>query len=166
MGIVTSVGSGPAGMPHPHVAGAIYADVRLAPGNSGGPLADAEARMLGINSMVVGGVAVAIPGSAVDALMAGEPAQRSVLGVVVPPVALPAPHGRGLLVAEVLPGSAAEHTRVLVGDVAIAVDGAGGDFAALGEHLARLSPQRAVRIEVLRGGQSRSLLVVPEAAAA
>jgi serine protease Do len=39
----------------------LCADVRLAPGNSGGPLADAAGRVVGINSMVVGGLGVAVP---------------------------------------------------------------------------------------------------------
>jgi serine protease Do len=38
----------------------IRADVRLLPGNSGGPLADAAGRVVGINAMVVGGLGVAI----------------------------------------------------------------------------------------------------------
>ena len=39
----------------------VVADIRLAPGNSGGPLVDAEGRLVGINSMVVNGLGVAIP---------------------------------------------------------------------------------------------------------
>jgi serine protease Do len=39
----------------------IQADLRLAPGNSGGPLADARGHLLGLNAMVVGGLAMAIP---------------------------------------------------------------------------------------------------------
>jgi serine protease Do len=39
----------------------LLADVRLAPGNSGGPLADAAGRVLGLNAMIVGRLAVAIP---------------------------------------------------------------------------------------------------------
>jgi serine protease Do len=39
----------------------ILADVRLGPGNSGGPLADIEARVVGLNTMVAGGLALAIP---------------------------------------------------------------------------------------------------------
>ena len=43
----------------------IIADVRLAPGNSGGPLVDAEGRLVGINSMVVNGLGVAVPAALV-----------------------------------------------------------------------------------------------------
>jgi S1-C subfamily serine protease len=39
----------------------IQADIRLAPGNSGGPLCDIEGRVVGINTMVAGGLALAIP---------------------------------------------------------------------------------------------------------
>lgn len=43
----------------------VVADVRLAPGNSGGPLVDAEGRLVGINSMVVNGLGAAIPATVV-----------------------------------------------------------------------------------------------------
>ena len=39
----------------------IQADLRLAPGNSGGPLADTTGRVIGINTMIAGGLALAIP---------------------------------------------------------------------------------------------------------
>ena len=43
----------------------IAADVALAPGNSGGPLVDADGRLLGINAMVMSGLGVAIPSNVV-----------------------------------------------------------------------------------------------------
>lgn len=43
----------------------IVSDIRLAPGNSGGPLVDAEGQLVGVNSMVVNGLGVAIPATAV-----------------------------------------------------------------------------------------------------
>lgn len=39
----------------------IHADLRLAPGNSGGPLADVRGHLLGLNAMIVGDLALAIP---------------------------------------------------------------------------------------------------------
>jgi serine protease Do len=39
----------------------IHADLRLAPGNSGGPLADTAGRVVGINTMIAGDLALAIP---------------------------------------------------------------------------------------------------------
>src|SRR5262249_8985847 len=39
----------------------IHADIRLAPGNSGGPLADVSGAVVGINAMVAGGLALAVP---------------------------------------------------------------------------------------------------------
>jgi serine protease Do len=39
----------------------IHADLGLAPGNSGGPLADTTGDVIGINTMIAGGLALAIP---------------------------------------------------------------------------------------------------------
>ena len=47
----------------------VVADVRLAPGNSGGPLADAAGRVVGVNSMIAGGLALAVPSGAVSAFL-------------------------------------------------------------------------------------------------
>ena len=53
----------------------IQADLKLAPGNSGGPLADACGRVVGVNAMIAGGLALAIPVSEVQrfARAAGVP---------------------------------------------------------------------------------------------
>jgi len=44
----------------------LQADLELAPGNSGGPLADANGRVIGINSMIAMGVGLAIPSHEVE----------------------------------------------------------------------------------------------------
>lgn len=59
----------------------IAADVRLAPGNSGGPLVDAAGRVVGLNAMIVGGLGVAIPVNVIarvvqEAIAAGALPQR------------------------------------------------------------------------------------------
>lgn len=43
----------------------LVADIRLAPGNSGGPLAALDGTVIGINAMIVRGLGVAVPASAV-----------------------------------------------------------------------------------------------------
>ena len=55
----------------------IVADVRLAPGNSGGPLVDAEGRLIGINSMVVNGLGVAVPAALVQRFVERALSQRA-----------------------------------------------------------------------------------------
>ncbi|MEJ7652362.1 MAG: trypsin-like peptidase domain-containing protein [Chloroflexia bacterium] len=51
----------------------IQADVALAPGNSGGPLADSSGAVLGINSMISGsGIALAIPSQVVQEFLSPE----------------------------------------------------------------------------------------------
>jgi serine protease Do len=47
----------------------IQADVRLAPGNSGGPLATAGGLVIGVSSMISAGVALAIPSRVVEGFL-------------------------------------------------------------------------------------------------
>jgi serine protease Do len=52
-------------------------DLRLAPGNSGGPVADTAGRVLGLNTLVVNGLAHAIPSAAVAAFLAEGRSHRA-----------------------------------------------------------------------------------------
>ena len=46
--------------------GLLFASIRLAPGNSGGPLADAHGFVIGISSAIVGGLACAVTSDVVE----------------------------------------------------------------------------------------------------
>jgi serine protease Do len=50
----------------------VQADVRLGPGNSGGPLANADGRVIGVAAMIVAGLALAVPAPDVEALLASS----------------------------------------------------------------------------------------------
>jgi serine protease Do len=92
--------------------------IRLAPGNSGGPLADAAGHVVGINTMVVhGGIALAVPSATVDEFVRSGAGPQ--LGVTVRPVRLPRRSGLGLLILSIDRGSAAEQASLLIGDLLI-----------------------------------------------
>jgi serine protease Do len=132
----------------------VQADVRLAPGNSGGPLADVQGRVLGINSMIAGGLGLAVPSNAVKVFLQGRE-QRPHLGVVLQPVLVPINREEiaGMLVLETQSGSPAEAAGLIVGDVLI---GAGGRFFTepgdLATVLHAVGAGGVVHLDILRGG--------------
>ena len=153
----------------------IKSDVHLAPGNSGGPLLDAEGKVIGINAMIFGGdLAVAIPSNVVSSWLAGLPKRRVTLGIEVQPIELPsairqqagvdAEQTSGLLVVALeslasdglngLNGTGqAVHTGVLIGDILLNVAGKSVvDVASLLDVVARHEPQDNVHVKVVRGG--------------
>lgn len=143
----------------------IRADIRLAPGNSGGPLANARGRVVGINTMIVGGLGVAIPVSTVARFLA-DGGRTPTLGVTLRPVGVRegSTLRAGLLVLGVAPGSPAEAGGILPGDVLLSLDGAAldgpGDLAAT---LAESSAGASVRVGLARGGRVMEREVAPRA---
>ena len=136
----------------------IQADVRLAPGNSGGPLADARGRIVGMNTMVAGRLALAIPSNTVSDFLAAGPTDAW-LGVTVHPAFIPRSGSRrktfGLLILEVEPGGPAALASLLAGDVLLGTEEK--SFSSF-EDLARAlrgSGPRSLRVEFLRGDYSR-----------
>ena len=146
----------------------VRADVRLAPGNSGGPLADAEGRVIGVNTMIAGGLALAVPTLAVERFLRAGWA-RPALGVTVRPVAVrDRERGRprlGLLVTALAPGGAAAGAGLLVGDVLLGA--AGLPFAEpddLADAVAETSAGDVLPLAVRRAGADLARDVVVRAA--
>jgi serine protease Do len=54
----------------------IRADIRLAPGNSGGPLADVRGRVIGVNTLIANGLGVAVPITTVHRFLDDAAASR------------------------------------------------------------------------------------------
>src|ERR1700733_10342055 len=107
----------------------IQTDAALNPGNSGGALADANARVIGINTAVAGvGLGLAVPVNAttrkiISALMQDGRVRRAYLGLAMTPGPVPAAWrerlGRktGLLVAQVVAGGPAAGAALRPGDL-------------------------------------------------
>ncbi|HEV8599700.1 MAG TPA: serine protease [Gemmatimonadales bacterium] len=54
----------------------VVSAIRLAPGNSGGPLVDAAGRLVGLNSMVVNGLGIAVAATLVQRFVEGALSRR------------------------------------------------------------------------------------------
>ena len=134
----------------------LCADIRLAPGKSGGPMADATGRVIGINTLVARGLGFAVPADrAIRFIAALTPHPR--LGLTIRSVGV---RGRGdalsspaLLVLEVAPGLPADLAGLLPGDVLFALNGhplvAPDDLAAA----LAAAPGAAHEITLGRGGR-------------
>src|SRR3984957_501392 len=152
----------------------IQTDAALNPGNSGGALADAEAKVIGINTAVAGvGLGMAVPVNnttrkIISALMRDGRVRRAYLGLVSVPAPLTAPWrdriGRpnGLRVAEVVAGGPAERAGLRPGDLLVS---AGGHPVAVAQDLQRLMFEEAIgkplAITVMRNGALVDVIAEP-----
>ena len=160
-GIISGRGEIPA--PGRRAVDCIRSDVRLAPGNSGGPLIDAAGDVIGINSMILGGdLAVAIPSHAVQRWLAAGPLPRAFLGVELRPVELRRRQARaaGLMVSGLRPDGPAERAGLLLGDVLVGIDGeALAEPETLAGALAAHEPGETALLDVVRSGAVQRLQV-------
>ena len=134
----------------------VQSDVRLAPGNSGGPLSDVEGRVVGINSMVAGRLALAIPSNEVRRFLERQTNKTS-LGVRLTPVLLPRTSRQplGLLIAEIVPDGPAAQASLLPGDILLAANET--QFRSVEDLSDALdkTPAPLLRLEFLRGDYAR-----------
>ncbi|HTP16726.1 MAG TPA: trypsin-like peptidase domain-containing protein [Streptosporangiaceae bacterium] len=152
----------------------IQTDAALNPGNSGGALADARSRVVGINTAVAGvGLGLAVPVNAtsrriISALMASGRVRRAYLGIVSIPAPLPAPvaerlgRSSALRVAEVVAGGPAARAGLRAGDLLLS---AADQPVAAAQDLQRLmfgeAIGRPLAITVMRNGALVDVIAEP-----
>ena len=152
----------------------IQTDAALNPGNSGGALADAHSRVVGINTAVAGvGLGLAVPVNAttrriISALMQDGRVRRAYLGIVSVPAPLPAPlrerfdQPDALRVVEVVSGGPADRAGLRAGDLLIS---AGGRPVQKAQDLQRLMFGEAIgqplAITVMRNGALVDVIAEP-----
>jgi S1-C subfamily serine protease len=152
----------------------IQTDAALNPGNSGGALADASGRVVGVNTAVAGiglGLAVPINGTTqriIGALMRDGRVRRAFVGLVTTPA--PVPNAlrertgvrRALRVVEVVPGSPAARAGLRGGDLLLS---AGGRPMREAQNLQRLlfadAIGRPLQLTVLRNGAMVDVIAEP-----
>ena len=142
----------------------VQAAVRLAPGNSGGPLANARGQVIGVNTMITaGGLALAVPSNSIAEFLR-RGATRPALGITVRPVPWDDRQSIALVVLEVAPHRPGAAASILLGDLLLgangkrfqtvddladAIDGAAGGVFTLrfirGDH--RIIREVAVRVD-------------------
>jgi S1-C subfamily serine protease len=170
-GVVSSIGEG---RPAPNAAGELlHLDLTLYPGFSGGPLVDAQGRVVGITTS---GASrhwqLAIPSAAVnrvvDELLRRGRIPRAYLGVSTQPVRLPEPVRQRLnvdqqtavIVVEVQSGSPAAAGGLTIGDVILSLGAT--RITDPTDLKSALRPDRvgeSITVSVLRGGEPRDLQI-------
>ncbi len=138
----------------------IRSDVGLAPGNSGGPLLNANGAVVGVNAMIFGGdLSVSIPSAVAREWVAGLPSRRVTLNMTVQPVELPqAWRTEGVPDAALLVTGVPTTTPLFVGDLLLDIAGEPvTDARAIANALGRRAGHERVRVKILRGGQVHPL---------
>ncbi|HEX7094883.1 MAG TPA: trypsin-like peptidase domain-containing protein [Acidimicrobiales bacterium] len=146
----------------------IQTDAPINPGNSGGPLADAQGRVIGMNTSIrtasgVGGsvgVGFAIPSDTLldiaDRIVNGESLEVAYLGVRgSEPTGSP-----GIVIVEVMPASPAEAAGLQEGDRVLAIDG--DEVTSMLTLSARIQlhrPGDTIELTIERDGQQQTVTV-------
>ena len=175
-GIVSAKGRS---LPRENYVPFIQTDVAINPGNSGGPLFNLQGEVVGVNSQIFSrtggfmGLSFAIPidvaMDVVDQLREKGRVSRGWLGVLIQDVTreLAESFGmakpQGALVARVLDGSPAESAGFEVGDILLSFDGHTIDRSSdLPPIVGRTRVGREITVEILRGGESMTLMVTTD----
>ncbi|MGK0721124.1 S1C family serine protease [Leucobacter sp. W1478] len=155
----------------------LQTDASINPGNSGGALLNSQAELIGINVALASndnsetagsdGLGFAIPSNlavrVAEAIVAGEQPSHGLLGVSVVAASQDTDEDaqrEGGLIAEVVPGGAAEQAGLRAGDVITAVDGVTVDSSTAVSAMIRYHAGGSdVIITYSRGGESSDVEV-------
>jgi serine protease Do len=171
-GLVSATGRSFRGPRGRRIGGSIEHTAPLPRGSSGGPLVDAEGRLLGLNSIrVEGGLILALPADAAmrrraEALAAGKGAARPRLGLALAPpraarrmrAAVGLPERDGLLVRGVVEDSPAGRAGLERGDLLVGIDHQ--PLTSVDELFDALETNASLTLTVLRGTDERDVDVI------
>ncbi len=182
-GIISALGREIESLTRRPIQGVIQTDAAINPGNSGGPLLDSAGRCIGVNTAIYSpsgayaGVGFAVPIDTVNRtasqLIAFGREIRPGFGIQVVDDSVARQVGieEGVLVlkvnsrgaaagAGIMPTRYDREGNVVLGDIIVAIDGQSVKTSDdLYKILERYNVGDAVRVEILRGGRTRSLTV-------
>ncbi len=171
LGIVSAIGDAWRTRAGGRIDRYLQPDVTMPPGFSGGPLIDANGRLLGlVSSGLVRGTAVAVPVSTlervVDTLLQHGHVRRGYLGVGAQIARLPKNLAQelgqetGLLIVSVEPGTPADKAGLVLGDTLVALDSAPvGQLDDLLGALAGEAVGKTMDVGIVRGGSLQQVSV-------
>jgi len=152
----------------------IATDAKLNPGFSGGPLVDAQGKLIGINTAYVWSRGIAIPVNKVktiaDRLMSGREIQKAYLGIIANSVAIPSEiaeqtgidQDSGVMIFSVERGSPAKNAGLAMGDVIVGFNGKPvTDFYDLPRLLAEDVIGKETKLAIIRREKLLELNVTP-----
>ena len=168
---LNNVGGG-AGGSSESLADVLQTDAAINPGNSGGPLADANGRVVGMNTAGTSnatGIGFAIPSAILQrvaqSLVQGKTPGHPYIGICTQPVEAalatnPNIKGYGVVIVRTLPGTPAEKAGIESGDVIQKVDHTDlNNGQTLGGVLQLHNPGDTVKMTALRQGSTVDLSV-------
>lgn len=175
-GIITNPDSSIRGFRGTAMENVIATDAKLNPGFSGGPLVDAEGKLIGINTAYVWSRGIAIPVNKVktitDRLLTGGKIRKAYLGLVANTVMIPpeiqAEAGidqeTGVMVFQVEPGAPAKKAGLTMGDVIVAFNGKPvADFYDLPRLLSEDVAGKKTTLTIIREEKLLELTITPTA---